>query len=92
MIKLCGIIYLPQNIAILDIDEEKGTEFVQTLNETYNDKAIFIKCDVSKEEDIKDSFNKVVDAFERIDVIINNAGVMNDAPNVWRVASEINWV
>lgn len=92
MIKLCGIIYLPQNIAILDIDEEKGTEFVKTLNETYNDKAIFIKCDVSKEEEIKDSFDKVIDAFERIDVIINNAGVMNDAPNVWRVASEINWV
>ncbi|XP_034834947.1 15-hydroxyprostaglandin dehydrogenase [NAD(+)]-like [Maniola hyperantus] len=80
-----------QNVAILDIAEKVGTEFVEKLNETYNDKAIFVKCDVSKEEEIKNSFDEVVNAFKRIDVIINNAGVMNDAPNVWRVASEINW-
>ncbi|XP_045774815.1 15-hydroxyprostaglandin dehydrogenase [NAD(+)]-like [Maniola jurtina] len=79
------------NVAILDIAEEAGTEFVEKLNATYNDKAIFVKCDVSNEEEIKASFDEVVNAFKRIDVIVNNAGVMNDAPNVWRLASDINW-
>ncbi|XP_023937595.1 15-hydroxyprostaglandin dehydrogenase [NAD(+)]-like [Bicyclus anynana] len=80
-----------EKIAILDIADETGTEFVKKLNDTYDDKAIFIKCDIANEEDIKNAFDEVVKAFTRIDVIVNNAGVMNDDPSVWRKASDINW-
>ncbi|XP_023937598.1 15-hydroxyprostaglandin dehydrogenase [NAD(+)] [Bicyclus anynana] len=80
-----------KNVAILDIDEKRGKEFAEKLNETYKSKVIFIKCDVSKEEDIKNSFQQVLSAFKRIDVIINNAGVMDDSIDVWRLACDINW-
>ncbi len=38
--------------------------------------AIAVKADVSKEEEVKNLFDKAIEAFEKIDVLINNAGVM----------------
>lgn len=38
--------------------------------------AIAVKADVSREGDVKSLFDKAIEAFERIDVLINNAGVM----------------
>ncbi|XP_072944752.1 15-hydroxyprostaglandin dehydrogenase [NAD(+)]-like [Epargyreus clarus] len=78
-------------IAIVDIAEEAGKELSQRLNEVYNNRTIFVKCDVSKEEDITRAFKEVLDKFERIDVIINNAGIMNDSEHVWRLANDVNW-
>ncbi|XP_013140831.1 PREDICTED: 15-hydroxyprostaglandin dehydrogenase [NAD(+)]-like [Papilio polytes] len=80
-----------QNIAVLDIDEKTGQNFVAKLNETYNNKAIFIRCDVSKEADIDNSFKTVLNQFQRIDVLINNAGIMSDTDSLWRLASDVNW-
>ncbi|XP_050665832.1 15-hydroxyprostaglandin dehydrogenase [NAD(+)]-like isoform X4 [Leptidea sinapis] len=80
-----------KNVAILDIAEAVGKTFVASLNEKYPGKAMFIKCDVSKEDEIKTAFQQVLDANKRIDVIINNAGVGNDSLHQWRTASEVNW-
>ena len=38
-------------------------------------KAIAIKCDVSKENQVKKLFKEIIDIFGRIDVLVNNAGV-----------------
>ncbi|XP_023937596.1 15-hydroxyprostaglandin dehydrogenase [NAD(+)]-like [Bicyclus anynana] len=80
-----------ENIAILDIDEKGGKDFAVKLNERYKNKASFFICDISKEEEIKDSFKQVLSAFKRIDVIINNAGILDDSINAWRTACDINW-
>ncbi|CAB3244024.1 unnamed protein product [Arctia plantaginis] len=78
-------------VAILDISEETGKLTASRLNKLYNEKVVFVKCDVSKEEDIKNAFDVVVAQFKQIDVLINNAGIMNDAPNMWRTACDVNW-
>ncbi|KAJ8718414.1 hypothetical protein PYW08_002651 [Mythimna loreyi] len=80
-----------KNVAILDIAEQLGKATAERLNKAHGDKALFIKCDVSKEEDITSAFDSVLAQFKQIDVIINNAGVMVDAPDTWRIASDINW-
>lgn len=71
---------------------EQGKALVERHNQKYPGKAIFFKCDVSKEDEIEKTFNEVVAKLNQIDVIINNAGIMVDAPKVWRVASDVNWV
>jgi glucose 1-dehydrogenase len=38
-------------------------------------KDIKVKADVSKEEDVKAMFKEVIDAFGRLDVLINNSGI-----------------
>ncbi|XP_038222605.1 15-hydroxyprostaglandin dehydrogenase [NAD(+)]-like [Zerene cesonia] len=80
-----------KKVAVLDVATEAGEAFVTSLNETYPGKAMFLKCDVSKEENIKSAFDKVLQDFKTIDVIINNAGIMNDSPQMWRLASDVNW-
>lgn len=52
----------------------------------------FIKCDVSKEEEINNCFQEALNRIKRIDVIINNAGIMDDSIDAWRTASDVNWV
>ncbi|HYG02017.1 MAG TPA: SDR family oxidoreductase [Chryseosolibacter sp.] len=37
------------------------------------------KADVSKEEDVKRMFNETIDRYGTIDILINNAGLQNDA-------------
>lgn len=36
------------------------------------------KCDVSKEDQVKATFDKMVDAFGGVDVLVNNAGITRD--------------
>ncbi|KAJ8714494.1 hypothetical protein PYW07_002719 [Mythimna separata] len=80
-----------KNVAILDIAEELGAATAERLNAAHGNKAVFIKCDVSKEEDIARAFDAVLAHFKQIDVIINNAGVMVDAPDMWRTATDVNY-
>ncbi len=58
------------NVCILDIDE-KGQEFAEELG----GKTLFIKCDVSKEDEVKKAFAIIVDEMGDIDVLVNNAGI-----------------
>jgi len=43
-------------------------------------KAVAVKADVSKPEDIKSLFAETVKAFGRVDVLVNNAGIYEFAP------------
>ncbi|CAH0587980.1 unnamed protein product [Chrysodeixis includens] len=80
-----------KNIVILDINEELGNATTEKLNNQYGQKVSFIKCDCSKEDDITKAFKAVVAQVKQIDVIVNNAGIMNDNPKIWRLASDVNW-
>jgi len=42
--------------------------------------AIAIKCDVSKENQVKDMIDKTIETFDRIDILVNNAGIVYDVP------------
>ncbi len=44
-------------------------------------KQVVVQADVSDEEQVKAMFRKVFDAFGRLDVLINNAGIQNSAPS-----------
>ncbi|KAJ0172861.1 hypothetical protein K1T71_011037 [Dendrolimus kikuchii] len=80
-----------KNVAVLDVAEETGKALADRLNKKNLGKVIFIKCDVSKEEDITKAFDEVLAEFKQIDVLINNAGIMVDSPNFWRIACDVNW-
>ncbi|XP_072945091.1 uncharacterized protein [Epargyreus clarus] len=78
-------------VAILDVAEEKGKELQTRLNLLYTGKVLFYKCDMTDEEQISRAFDRVVEDFKRVDIIINNAGIFADTPNVWRRACDVNW-
>ncbi|MCX6745267.1 MAG: 3-oxoacyl-ACP reductase FabG [Candidatus Parcubacteria bacterium] len=41
---------------------------------------IIVRCDVSKEGEVKDMVRKTVKKFGRIDILVNNAGIVLDTP------------
>lgn len=58
--------------------------------------AIALKADVSKEEDVKAMFAGLEDVFGRLDILVANAGLQQDAPFIemtlaqWRTVIEVN--
>ena len=59
-------------------DAEEVADWIQK-NSTCGD-AIVVKCDVSKEKDVKAMFKKTIDHFGTVDVCVANAGMQIDHP------------
>ncbi len=57
---------------------EAVTELMSELNSAYDNRAHYIKCDISLEEDRKNIIKTVSEKFGRIDTLVNNAGVACD--------------
>lgn len=58
--------------------EKEANELKKEIEKNYTIKAMAIKCDISSENDIKSMFNKTIDTFGKIDVLVNNAGIAID--------------
>ena len=63
------------SIIVTDVLADEGEETAQAIRDA-GGKAIFVKADVSKEDDVKRLVARSIDAFGRIDVLYNNAGIM----------------
>ncbi|GJQ83245.1 hypothetical protein Trydic_g8842 [Trypoxylus dichotomus] len=71
-----------KGVTIADINDSLGEVTTKDFNEKYGSgKVLFVKTDVSNKESFENAFQKTVDYYNNIDILINNAGVMN----------EINW-
>ena len=66
------------NIAIWDLQEEKGKELVKILLET-GVKAIFYKVNTADPLIVQEAVSSVINDFGKIDILINNAGIVRDA-------------
>lgn len=57
---------------------EKAEELEQELEQTHNIKVLTIQSDVSDENAVKDMIKEIIVEFGRIDVLVNNAGIVYD--------------
>ncbi|MCX7779887.1 MAG: beta-ketoacyl-ACP reductase [Negativicutes bacterium] len=64
------------NVVVADFAD--GTATVQEV-EAKGTKAVYVKVDVTKEEDAKAMVAKALEVFGKVDVMINNAGITKDA-------------
>ena len=75
-------------------DAEDVADWIKK-NSTCGD-AIVVKCDVSKEEDVKAMFKKTIDHFGTVDVCVANAGMQIDHPlhemplKAWQKVIDVN--
>jgi 2-deoxy-D-gluconate 3-dehydrogenase len=61
-------------VAIADLNEEKGRKAAEDLK-SRGFKAIFLKCNVSKEEEVKSTVSSAIKQLGGMDILVNNAGI-----------------
>lgn len=57
--------------AILDLSEERGQKLVEELGES----AVFVKTDVTSEQDVSNAVSKAIESFGSINTVVNCAGI-----------------
>lgn len=62
-------------IVVVGRNAERGAEVVNIIRE-HKSEAIFVLADVSKPDDVKRMFEKTMEMFKSLDILINNAGVL----------------
>ena len=58
--------------------KDKAEEIKKFVESEYNVKALVIKADISNEEEVRDMVSDTIKTFNRIDVLVNNAGIVYD--------------
>lgn len=76
-------------VTIADINEELGKEAEKILCSEFGDnRAFFIKTDVTNSDQFEAVFKKTLEKWKSIDLVINNAGVLNDSQ--WEMEIAVN--
>lgn len=61
-------------VVLVDLNEEKGKAFEQELKAAQAE-ALFVKANIISEEEVAGVFQQTKDAFGRVDIVFNNAGI-----------------
>ena len=67
------------DVAINYISGEDKAEETAAEIRASGAKAITVRCDVSNEQEVRAMFRRTIDAFGTVDILINNAGLQQDA-------------
>jgi len=69
------------HVVIADLNIEGAEEKAKEINEKYGEnRAIAVKMDVTKEEEVQAAFKEAALAFGGVDIIVNNAGLATSSP------------
>jgi len=85
-----------KGIAVVDIRDDDEAKKITEDVEKFGPESIFIKADVSKDEDMKNVISETVKKWGRLDVFVNNAGMarMTDlfttTPEQWDLIMNVN--
>ena len=67
-------------VVVADLHAEKAEAAAKSVKQAGAPDAVGIACDVGKESDVQNCVEQTTDRFGRIDVVVNNAGLMIFAP------------
>lgn len=66
------------NVVIVDISEEASSKTAEEIKNNFQVETLGVKADVSNSEDVKKLFDEVVKRFQKIEILVNNAGITKD--------------
>ena len=67
------------NVIAVGRNEKRGRDVCKEIS-NLGGKALFFQCDLSKEEKVKELYEKIEEQFESIDLLFNNAGIWITEP------------
>lgn len=62
------------HVVVADVNSDDGAQTVKAI-EAIGAQAVFVKCDVSQERDVRALIDKTIERFGRLDCAFNNAGI-----------------
>jgi 3-oxoacyl-[acyl-carrier protein] reductase len=65
------------NVALLDLKDDQAKVIAEELRGAGHEAQAF-RCDVTSEHDVEAAFNEIGETWERVDVLVSNAGVTRD--------------
>ncbi|KAM9332819.1 15-hydroxyprostaglandin dehydrogenase [NAD(+)]-like [Pholidichthys leucotaenia] len=66
-------------VALLDVNKTGGQTLVESLSKQYGpEQTLFLHCNVESEEEFKAAFQTASETFGGIDILCNNAGILNE--------------
>ncbi|XP_028411097.1 15-hydroxyprostaglandin dehydrogenase [NAD(+)]-like isoform X2 [Dendronephthya gigantea] len=72
-------------VCFLDISAREGVKAQRDLDEKYGSgKAVFLQCDVSNKNELRDAFHEAKSRMSGLNVLCNNAGVEFDEDEITR--------
>lgn len=76
-------------VTVVDLNKTCGEECQAHLDAEFGEgNCTFIQCDVSDGDSLKGAFQRTVDEFGRLDIVINNAGINNEKN--WEKTIQVN--
>lgn len=78
------------SVVVTDLNVQAGEETVQRIRQA-GGTAIFIQANVAKEDEVKTLVQGAIDAFGRVDILYNNAGIMPTEDTSVIETSEATW-
>jgi NAD(P)-dependent dehydrogenase (short-subunit alcohol dehydrogenase family) len=78
------------SVMVVDVNAEAGKGTVEVIEKS-GSKALFVRCDVSKGEQVRAMVGTTVKEFGRLDYACNNAGIHNPLPESLTEVDETMW-
>src|SRR5947208_8290876 len=78
------------SVVVADVSEQGNQETVRLVEEQ-GGRAIAVRCDVTRGEDVKAALSKTIEAFGRLDFAFNNAGIEPRKPAPTAEYEEEEW-
>ncbi|MEK5445033.1 SDR family NAD(P)-dependent oxidoreductase [Fredinandcohnia sp. FSL W7-1320] len=67
-------------VVLVDLNEEKGKAFEEELK-ALNAEALFVKANITSEEEVAYIYKQTIEAFGKVDIVFNNAGIGRVQPS-----------
>ncbi|KAF5299866.1 hypothetical protein FQA39_LY11403 [Lamprigera yunnana] len=82
-----------KGVAMADVNNESGRKSLEEVqNEFGTEKVIFIQLDVSDKTQFENAFKTTIETFNNLDIVVNNAGILNEKQWERTVAVNLNGV
>ncbi|KAI4471349.1 15-hydroxyprostaglandin dehydrogenase [nad(+)] [Holotrichia oblita] len=75
-------------VSICDINSDAGEDLLHDLSKQAQDRVIFCPCDVTDYQQYEEAFQTTISKLGGVDIVINNASVMND--RLWELEVDVN--
>ena len=72
------------NVVLVGRNKDKGLKIEQEIISTGGN-AVFIRCDVSNDDEVQKMVEETIKTFGKIDILFNNAGVMLQSMEIERM-------